>query len=97
VLLGLVECEERKTMTGLLRVVGEDVSLSGMSRFLNKWPWELGKVAMVWQQRFRERMEPAVQSEHERLKEERPKSLGCPKETVVTGFLTLDDSEQPSS
>ncbi len=39
VLLGLVECEERKTMTGLLRVVGERISLSGLSRFLSKWPW----------------------------------------------------------
>jgi hypothetical protein len=92
VLLGLVECEERKTMTGLLRVVGEDVSLSGMSRFLNKWPWDPGKVASIWQKRFRERMENAVQAEHERLKAERPKSIGRPKETVVTGFLTLDDS-----
>jgi len=92
VLLGLVECEERKTMTGLLRVVGEDVSLSCMSRFLNKWPWDPGKVASVWQKRFRERMEHAVQAEHERLKAERPTSIGRPKETVVTGFLTLDDS-----
>jgi hypothetical protein len=30
VLLGLIECEERKTMTGLLRVVGERISLSGL-------------------------------------------------------------------
>jgi hypothetical protein len=27
VLLGLIECEERKPMTGLLRVVGERISL----------------------------------------------------------------------
>ena len=33
VLLGLIECEERKTMSGLLRVIGERVSLSGLSRF----------------------------------------------------------------
>jgi hypothetical protein len=92
VLLGLVECEERKTMTGLLRVVGENVSLSGMSRFLNKWPWDSGKVASIWQKRFRERMEETVQAEHERLKTGRPKSIGRPRETVVTGFLTLDDS-----
>jgi hypothetical protein len=45
VLLGLIECEERKTMTGLLRVVAEQVSLSGLSRFLNKWSWSPEKVA----------------------------------------------------
>lgn len=39
VFLGLVECKERKTLTGLLRVIGESVSLSGLSRFLSKWPW----------------------------------------------------------
>jgi hypothetical protein len=35
VLLGLIECDERKTMSGLLRVIGEHISLSGYSRFLN--------------------------------------------------------------
>ena len=33
VLLGLIECEERKTMSGLLRVIGEQTSVSGLSRF----------------------------------------------------------------
>jgi hypothetical protein len=37
VLLGLIECGERKTMSGMLRVVGEQLSLAGLSRFLNKW------------------------------------------------------------
>lgn len=38
VLLGLIECEEGKTMTGVLRVVGEHISLSGLSRLMNRWP-----------------------------------------------------------
>ena len=92
VLLGLIECEERKTMTGLLRVVGERVSLSGLSRFMNKWSWDVAKVASIWLLRFRERMKEAVQAEHDRLQAERPKSVGRPKETVVTGYLSLDDS-----
>jgi hypothetical protein len=46
VLLGLIECEERKTMTGLLRVVAERVCLLGLSRFLNKYPW--GQNATAW-------------------------------------------------
>jgi hypothetical protein len=59
VLLGLIECEERKTMTGLLRVVGERISLSGLSRFLSKWPWSAEQVAQTWIDRFREQMKPA--------------------------------------
>jgi len=92
VLLALIECEERRTMTGLLRVIGERVSLSGLSRFLNKWPWSPEKVAHSWLQRFRQRMAPLVQAEHQRLKAERPKCIGRPKATVVTGYLIFDDS-----
>lgn len=92
VLLGLIECEERKTMTGLLRVVGERISLSGLSRFLSKWSWSAAEVAQTWLLRFRQRLEGLVQAEHDRLKAERPKSVGRPKTTVVTGFLIFDDS-----
>jgi len=84
VLLGLVECEERKTMTGLLRVIGKRISLSGLSRFLSKWPWSPEQVAQTWIDRFREQMKPLVQVEHARLRAERPQSIGCPRATVVT-------------
>jgi len=92
VLLGLIECEERKTMTGILRVVGERISLSGLSRFLSKWPWSAAEVTQIWMLRFRQRLEPLVQAEHDRLKAERPKRIGRPKTTVVTGYLIFDDS-----
>ena len=92
VLLGLIECEERRTMTGLLRVVGERVSLSGLSRFVNKWPWSATEVVQTWQERFRQRMAPLVTAEHSRLKALRPKRVGRPKATVVTGYLITDDS-----
>jgi hypothetical protein len=92
VLLGLIECEERKTMTGLLRAVSDQVSLSGLSRFMNKWPWSVSAVAQTWQDRFSQRLDPLVQAEHARLKTERPKGIGRPKATVVTGFLIFDDS-----
>jgi hypothetical protein len=92
ILLGLVECEERKTMTGLLRVVGEHISLSGLSRFLSKWSWSTTEVVQTWLLRFRQRLEGLVQAEHERLKAERPQSVGRPKATVVTGYLIFDDS-----
>jgi hypothetical protein len=92
VLLGLIECEERKTLCGLLRVIGEQVSLSGLSRFLNKWPWSPEAVAQSWQADFRQRLEPLVQAEHVRLKALAPKGVGRPKQTVVTGYLIFDDS-----
>ncbi len=47
VLLGLIECEERRTTTGLLRMIGERVSLSRLSRFLNKWSWSAAEVAQT--------------------------------------------------
>ncbi len=91
VLLGLIECEERKTMSALLRVIGEQVSLSGLSRFLNKWKWSPAEVAQSWQRHFRQRMIPLVNGEHGRLKAEQPKRIGRPKQTVVTGFLIFDE------
>jgi hypothetical protein len=92
VLLGLVECEERKTLTGLLRVVGEWISLSGLSRFMSKWPWSVSEVAATWQSRYRVRMVSLVSADHERLRVERPKRRGRSKQTVVTGYLIFDDS-----
>ncbi len=92
VLLGLIECEERKTLSGLRRVIGERVSLCGLSRFLNKWKWSPGEVVHSWLLHFRQRMEAVVQAEHSRLKAEQPKCVGRPKQTVVTGFLIFDDS-----
>jgi len=92
VLLGLIECEERKTLTGLLRVVGESVSLSGLSRFLNKWHWSTPALAHRWWTHFCERMTEPVQAEHAHLKAEQPHRVGRPQGTVVTGFLIFDDS-----
>ncbi len=92
VLLGLLECEERRTMTGLLRMVAERVSLSGVSRFLSKWSWCPEKLAGIWFERFAQRLVLLIQAEHVRLKALQPKRVGHPKQTVVTGFLIFDDS-----
>lgn len=92
VLLGLVECEERRTMTGLLRGVGERICLSGLSRFLSKWLWSTDEVAQTWQQLFRLKMVSLVQAEHQRLRMVKAKAQGRPKKTVVTGYLIFDDS-----
>ena len=89
VLLGLIECEERKTLTGLLRVIGESVSLSRLSRFLSKWPWSSSAVAQQWENHFRERLSESVQTKNARQKVLRPRQVGRPKQTVVTGFGSL--------
>jgi len=49
VLLGLIECEERKTIFGILRVIGERASISGLSRFLSKWFWSTAELTRIWQ------------------------------------------------
>ena len=69
--------------------MGEPVEVA---RFLNKWTWDVAKVAKIWLLRFRQRMKEAGQAEHHCLQAERPKSVSRLKETVVTGYLLLDDS-----
>lgn len=92
VLLGLIKCEGRRTLCGLLAVVGEQASLCGLSRFFSRWQWSPAKVASTWLRRFREQMEATVEDEHQRQKAQRERRPGRPKATVVTGYLILDDS-----
>jgi len=47
----------------------------------------------TWQGRLAQRLVPMVQAEHDRLRVQRPKVSGRPKKTVVTGYVTFDDSE----
>ena len=65
VLLGLIECDGRRTLRGLLSGVGEKVSLCGLSRFFSRWDWSATAVAQTWLGRFREQMKPQVQAEHQ--------------------------------
>src|ERR687894_2524936 len=52
VLLALLLCQEAKTLTGLLRQVAVQVTLSGLSRFLAIAPWSSAAVAQTWRERF---------------------------------------------
>ena len=72
--------------------LGERISLSGLSRFFSKWLRSPVEVVHTWLLRFRQRLEGLVQAEHGRLRATRPKSVGRPKATVVTGYLIFDDS-----
>jgi hypothetical protein len=78
VLLGMIECEQRRTLSGLLACVGEKVSLCGLSRFFNRWRWRPEEVVRVWLSRFREQMKPQVEAEHRRQRGMREKRRGRP-------------------
>jgi hypothetical protein len=92
VLLGLMLCEGRRTLLGLLRQVAEATSLAGLSRFLSQAPWDEGELAKHWLADFRMTMEPAVQAEQARLRQGQPKRRGRPRVPLVTGYLIGDDS-----
>jgi len=92
VLLGLMECEGRRTLSGVLREVGQSLSLSGLSRFLAVAPWEPGAVVTGWQRQFRAEMQPLVTAEREQQCQQQPKRRGRPKQPLVTGYVIGDDS-----
>ena len=92
VLLGLLDYEGRHTLKGLLQAVWDQVSLSGLSRFLSRWPWQPEALARSWQADFHAEMSAPVQAEHTRQRAARPKRPGRPQATSVTGYLVLDDS-----
>jgi len=92
VLLGLIECEQRRTLSGLLANIGEQVRLSGLSRFCHCWKWLTEELARIWLSRFRQQWRAEVEAEHQRQAAEREKRRGRPKKTVVTGYLIFDDS-----
>lgn len=94
VLLGLMLCQGRCTLTGLLEQVAEGQSLSGLSRFMSQAPWSAEEVAGAWIERFHEQMAELVEAEQERKRRQRPKRKGRPRATVVTGYLIGDDSTQ---
>src|SRR3954454_3207112 len=66
VLWGLIECQERRTLSALVRTVGDRVSLAGMSRFLSRYARSTSAVSAIWLRRFREQVAQAVQAEHVR-------------------------------
>lgn len=51
-------------------------SLSGISRFFARSPWDTEALAARWQERFRTQMTPVVQSELARQQEVQPKRRG---------------------
>jgi hypothetical protein len=92
VLLGLMQCEGTRTLSGLWRQIADGSSLAGLSRFLSQAPWEAAALIDQWLGHFREEMQPKVAAELQRQRQEQPKRRGRPKPPVVTGYLIGDDS-----
>lgn len=92
VLLGLVECDERRTLSALLRHVAVKVTIFGVCHFLRAAPWSVDKLTEVRQVRFYEQVAPLVAEDHARQRARREQRVGRPRPTVVTGYLIIDDS-----
>jgi hypothetical protein len=92
VLLGLLECEGKRTLSGIKSKIAHPPSLSGLSRFLSESPWVAQALVVIWQERFRAEMQPLVEAEYEQVRQTQPKRRGRPKQPLVTGYLIGDDS-----
>lgn len=66
VLLGLLECEGRRPLRGLLSNVAQPPSLSGLRRLLSESPWMAKALGVTWLERFRTEMEPLGEVERDR-------------------------------
>jgi len=92
VLLGLLLCQEARTLSGLRRQVAGGPSIASLSRFIACAPWDEEAVVRTWLARFQTQVAPLVQAERERQRHARPRQVGRPKEPLVTGYLIGDDS-----
>jgi len=93
VLLALMQCEEHRTLSALLRkIAGVGHRVDGLSRFLKDAPWQAELLAARWWRHYCQVLGPMVVAEHARQRALRPKRPGRPRKTVVTGFLIVDDS-----
>jgi len=92
VLLGLLHCDERRTLSALLRHIVAKVSIFGLCHFLREAPWSVEALTTVRQTYFYEQVAPRVAAAHARQRAQRPRRPGRPKRTVVTGYLIIDDS-----
>ncbi|HVB22672.1 MAG TPA: transposase [Ktedonobacteraceae bacterium] len=92
VLLGLMECDGKRTLSGLLQEVGHPPSLSGLSRFFSEAPWSQEAIVDRWLSHFRTEMQPRVEAECEQQRQQPLRQRGRPKQPFVTGYVIGDDS-----
>ena len=90
--LGLLECEGKRTLSGIMSKIAQPPSLSGLSRFLAVAPWVQEALVVIWLEQFRTEMQPLVEAEREQQRAAQPKRRGRPKTPSVTGYVIGDDS-----
>ena len=77
--------------SALLRHVAAKVTIFGLCYFLRKAPWSVDELTAVRQAHFYTQAVPLVAAAHAEQRAQRPRRRGRPKETVVTGYLIIDD------
>ena len=92
VLLGLLHCDERRTLSALLRHVAVSVTIFGLCYFLRAAPWSVDELTAVRQAYFYTQVAPLVAAAHAEQRAQQPRRRGRRKRTVVTGYLIIDDS-----
>ncbi len=92
VLLGLLHGDAAHTLSGILRQVAIRATVSGLSRFLKSAPWSVAALTAGREARFKAQVSAEIAQAHAEQRTQRPRRPGRPGETVVTGFLILDDS-----
>lgn len=92
VLLGLLQGDAAHTLSGMLRQVAIAATVSGLSRFLKSAPWSVSALTAARAARFKTQVAVDIAHAHAAQRAQRARRPGRPGETVVTGFLILDDS-----
>src|SRR5450755_2077048 len=87
-----MECDGKRTLSGILSQVGQPASLSGLSRFFSEAPWVQEAVVGIWLEHFRMEMQPQVEAEREQQRTRQLKRRGRPKQPLVTGYVIGDDA-----
>jgi len=85
VLLGLMECEGKRTVSALLREGGASSSVSGLSRCFAVAPWNADALVKSWQRHVRAEMPPLGTAEREQQRHQQPTRRGRPQQPLVTG------------
>jgi hypothetical protein len=63
VLLGLLECEGKRTLSGILNTAAQPPTVSEVSRFFSQAPWRQEALVVIGLESLRTEMQPLVEAE----------------------------------
>jgi hypothetical protein len=96
VLLGLMLCEGRRTLSSLLREVAEYASLAGLSRFLSEDPWSQEDLVARWLTHLRQEMQFVFEAERHRQQSQRP-TRRCPSRKAGRWKIWANTTRPPKT